>query len=446
VAALIDALDWRAGTENHAISAAKVIRSIEVPTEHLPAVVEALGAGIEKVTQSRGIDNRVRRELIIALGSLEDPRAQPALTKVMTRRSESQNFLFNRLAAMELAKIANEQVVDDLIKGLFMFDEANPQIQLEDVAQSGLIRVGQPALEPTLRLFRGENEEANQLAAGMVEAGRQRRMLGDEVTPERLVAARAAAVLGKLGFRDALEPLIAAAGEGDEDRRWNAAVALVDLTLEPGDLPRVRETLQRAYTDLPLPMKPRLIAAMRQMYDPGVLPFLLTEAGKGDVNPSVRIEAVRAYALLANKEQADRLSQMIASDRASEEGGYRAMFEENNPALEAARACDEDIDCWIGKLGDSEKMVVMKAAYMLGRLGRGNQAAIDALVEKLGFPDVEVRYTALSALDHIAVSGAPAAVAKIDELARTEEGRAIWNQFSSQAIPIQSRLRNRGGN
>ncbi|MEM9194028.1 MAG: HEAT repeat domain-containing protein, partial [Myxococcota bacterium] len=105
--------------------------------------------------------------------------------------------------------------------------------------------------------------------------------------------------------------------------------------------------------------------------------------------------------------------------------------------------CDEAIDCWVGKLGDSEMEIARKAAYMLGRFGRDNEAAITALVEHLGHSQVEVRLAVVTALDRIATNGSDAAVAKISELEESEAGSGIWNTFAREALPIQSRLRNR---
>ena len=446
--ALIEAFNWRPGTETHAQSAAKALRNMEIPADQMGDVVTALGGGLEKVTQARPVDNRLRREIIVTLGALGDARARPILTQVMTRQRPEQNFLFNRLAASELAKVAGEDEVDEYVQALFMFDESNPQIQIEDVARAALVRIGRPSLEPLVQLLGGQNETATALAEAFIEAVRSRNpQAAAELSADRLVTARAAAALGSLGYREGLDPLLRVANEADdEDKRWNASVALVDLVLSSEeDLGKVRQALQSVYGAVELPMKPRLIAAMRQMYDPGIMAFIYEQAADGDVNANVRIEAVRAYALLANAEEASRLSRMIQTDRHSEAHGYRPNLEEFNAALEVAGECDENVDCWVSKLESSESLILMKAAYMLGRLGRGNDAAITALVGKLGYPDVEVRFTALKALDRIAVDGAPPAVERIDQLAADEEGTSIWNNFSSQALPIQSRLRNRTG-
>ena len=100
---------------------------------------------------------------------------------------------------------------------------------------------------------------------------------------------------------------------------------------------------------------------------------------------------------------------------------------------------------YIGKLDDSEQEVVRKAASMLGRLGRGNDQVINALVEKLSHSEAAVRLSAVAALDRVATNGSQAAIDKIDELREQEEGRAIWNEFSREALPIQARLRARLG-
>jgi hypothetical protein len=152
---------------------------------------------------------------------------------------------------------------------------------------------------------------------------------------------------------------------------------------------------------------------------------------------------VRSFALLATRGEANDLKAMIQREPTSEDGGYRENFAETNPMLEAAAACDRDLNCWIGKLGDANAAVVRKAAYMIGRFGVGNAQALQALVDKLGHTEIEVRFAVVHAIDHAATHGSPEAVAKIAELHQTEEGRQVWSQFSTEALPIEARLRAR---
>ena len=443
--AVIKALDWRPGTEQHAISAARIVRWVEIPDAQRGEAIDALGAALSKVRQSRAEDNRLRREVILALGALGDARAAPHLTAIVERQADDQNFLFNRLAARELARVATADTVPVYIRGLFMYDPSRPQVRLEDVARSGLVRIGEPAIEPLLTLFRGENEELRPLVDAFVNAVREQ--TETDLTSDVLMKTAAAATLGAIGSPRSFQPLLSAARSDSVPQavRWEAAVALVQLNLDPQQLARVRDTLRTLYGEVELERKPRILAAMRQTYDPSYLEFFLAQARDTDTNPDLRITAVRAYAQLSNKRESAALRAVIRAEPAGEDGGFRHLFEEQNGALDAADECDEDVSCWTTKLGESDAKIVIKASYMLGRLARGNEAATTALVEKLSHPDPQVRFAAINAIDHIAVDGSEEAVAKIDELAEREEGQSIWNQFSAQALPIQSRLRNRGG-
>ena len=392
--AVLKALDWRPGTEQHAISAAKIVRWVDIPEAQRGPIVEAVGAALGKVRQSRAEDNRLRREAILALGALGDTGAAPHLTAIVERQTDDQNFLFNRLAARELARVATEDTVPVFIRGLFMYDPSRPQVRLEDVARSGLVRIGEPAIDPLLALFRGESEELKPLVDAFVAAVRQQ--TETDLSSDVLMKTAAAATLGAIGSPRGFQPLLEAARSDAVPQavRWESAVALVQLNLSPQQIARVRETLRTLYQEVDLERKPRILAAMRQTYDPTYLEFFLGQARDSDVNPDLRITAVRAYAQLSNKRESVALRAVVRAEPAGEDGGFRHLFEEQNAALDAADECDEDVECWTGKLADSDAKIVIKASYMLGRLARGNEAAIVALVEKLGHPDPQVRFSA----------------------------------------------------
>jgi hypothetical protein len=72
--------------------------------------------------------------------------------------------------------------------------------------------------------------------------------------------------------------------------------------------------------------------------------------------------------------------------------------------------------------------------------------AVAALVAQIGHRDEEVRGEVLYALDYAASAGSPEAIARIDELAAQEQGRAIWSHVESLARAIQARLHARAAN
>jgi hypothetical protein len=188
-----------------------------------------------------------------------------------------------------------------------------------------------------------------------------------------------------------------------------------------------------------------LLAAIAHTYDAEMMPFIYEQAADRKSNPELRLIAVHNYALLANKDEAAKLSGLIGSEPRSEDGGYREKFAENQSLIDLANECDTSVDCWISKAQSSDNAQARKGAYMLGRFATGNKKAIDALVGQLGSEELGVRLAALMAIDRIAVDGSPAAVGKIDDLRTREEGQSVWARFRGEALPIQARLRSRGG-
>ena len=450
--ALIEALDWRSEvSEEQAIRSAQTLKVMEIPDDKKGDVVQALSDALDKVSGARGVDNRMRIEFIRALGEIGDRRATPILTKVATTQTEEQNFLINRLAAQQLGKIEDPEAVPAMVKGLFLFAPNNPAMRMNDVAAEALVRIGEPSFQPLIQVLRGQNEEVNAIVQQYIEAVRQRdEQAASQMSVEGLRSAEATFALGALGRAEAFEPIMTEAREEDAGRKLNAAIALVRLNVSDAQRAQVRDMLKAVYQAQENPMaKAQLIAAMRHTYDPELLPFLLDQVKDDDILPDIRLMAVETYAMLANKNEAAALRQVIAREPASADGGFKENFQAYDPALAVAEECDQNVECWVGKLADEDKTVVRKAAYMLGRYGRGNAAAIQALTEKLGHPEIEVRLAAIQALDAAATAetaeATNAAVAKIDELQRTEEGRSIWNNFAREALPIQARLRHRAG-
>jgi len=154
------------------------------------------------------------------------------------------------------------------------------------------------------------------------------------------------------------------------------------------------------------------------------------------------VMAARSYAFLASKNDVPRLRAIINAEPAG--GQVRQLFEQSNPALDTAHECDADVQCYITKLGDSNPTVVSKAAYMIGRYGRGNAAALTALIEHIDHANIPVRGDVLYAIDWIATSGSPEAVAAIDRVHEAEDGRSSWNQIKSLAMAVRARLGARG--
>lgn len=477
--ALIAALDWRPEiSEEQAIGSARTIATLTLDEGQKGQVITALSTALAAVRQARGVDNRMRIEFLRALGTIADPRGTAAVSRTMLLQSENQDFLINRLACEQLGHIADPASVPAMIQALYLFGPNNPALRMNDMASMGLVRIGRPALQPLLETLAGNNAEANQIATQYIAAVRQRDAdAAAQMSVGSIVGGEAAYALGQLGFRDAIDPLIAQTqqideGESptsietdasDESHMAAAALALVSINREDGDSQRIREAVINVYNRLDPEPRPghasraQLLVAFQHLNDPGLLPFLLQKAqpaarGQQD-DPNIRILAFRAYALMANDAETANLERILSTEP---EGDSRDGFLEvvgdlaegstadsSRPIFAAAHACNQDVSCWAGKLTDTNSWVVRKAAYMLARYGRGNDAALTALIGQLGNSSEEIRGEILYALDFCAPAGSAAAVARIDELHAAEQGRSVWSHTESLFLAVQARLASR---
>ncbi|MGE0787077.1 MAG: HEAT repeat domain-containing protein [Sandaracinaceae bacterium] len=465
--AFLKALDWRAEvSETHAITAAQAIERMTLPDDQVEPAITAISSALERVQGSRGVDNRMRIHFIRTLGHLGDRRATPILTSVAMRIHEDQSFLINIMAAEELGKLRDPAAVPTMIKALFLFAHNRPDQRMNDVGAQGLVQIGRPSLEPLTQLLAGENEEANRIANNYVTAVRNANAeAGANMDPRTVVVGEACYALGQLGFRESIDPLLgqvtpltgmATADIGETQRpeisrALSCVTSLVQINREDSDTPRLRQALMDTYSHIPEEWPPeapytsraQVLAAMQHTYDVGLLDFLHGIAANREELFDFRVVAFIAHVMIANRDEVGRDRAVIEAEPEGSE--VRQRLEEFLPAIETAQECNDDLQCYIGKLGDSNPMVVRKAAYMIARYGRGNAAALTALIEHIDHNNVPVRGDVLYAIDWVATEGSPEAVAEIERVRGVEEGRSSWNQIKELAMAVRARLSTRGG-
>lgn len=438
--ALLKALEWRTEVnEEHAISAAHTLGVIEIPAGQKSEVAKKIATALDRVSGKRPVDNRMRIEFLRTLGLLNDPAASEVLTKVALRQSEEQNFLINNLAVEQLGALADPATVPALIEALYLFDPANPGNRMTATAPAALVRIGKPALAPLIKVLEGKDTKALAASKAWVEAVRQRNaQAAEQMNPAAEMKKEAAFALGTLGFSESIPSLIAVSTDPDKGVQLGAAVALAQINRTDAETPKIREVLIKTYEGQEKVQRMQVLRAMQHLYDPGLQPFLLGIAKAPEEElPDIRVIALNAFAMLANKAEAAQAKAFIAGDKSP----YKGTFESQNGALlKAATECDETVACWTKKLDDKDENVARKATYMLARIGRGKPEVIAALVSKLDHPRELVRGDVLSALDYAAVKGSPEAVAKISAIKKAEEGRGSWAHIKERALATQAKL------
>lgn len=467
--ALLQALDWRPEvSEEHAVSAANTLRVIEIPEAQRGEVIDALAGALRRVSQARGVDNRMRQAFLRALASTHDRRAAAPIREVMLLQSESQDFLINRFAAEQLGELEDPESIPALIQALFLFSPNNPALRMNDVAAGAMVRIGRPCIAPLVATLHGENAEANQTATRYIEAIRTRdAAFAARMDRAALVSNEAATTLGQLGFPEAIDPLIAEVNALDEgetatsieednadlQRMFGAALSLVSINRTATDTPRIRAALLTAFNRTPpgidptRPNRTQLLVGMQHFMDPELLPFFLNLArapGRGETeDPDMRVLSFRAYMMIAN---GDEMAALRTIYEASPEGDTRDGFNqfEPEPIFAAATECNTDVSCWSGKLSDTNQAVVQKAAYMVARYGRDNNEAISALVAVLNNRDEASIGEILYAIDHAALHGSPEAVTRLETMRDEGGGTSFWNHIQSLALAVHARLQARG--
>jgi HEAT repeat protein len=443
--ALLKALEWRTEVnEEHAVMAARTIAVLNVPADKRTEVTKKLAEALDRVTGKRPVDNRMRIEFLRALGELNDKAASEVLTKVALRQSEEQSFLINNLAVEQIGRLADPDSVPALIEALYLFDPADPRNRLNQAVPAALVRIGRPALDPLLKVLKGENPKSIAQSKAYIEAIRKRApQIAAAMDPVVETKKEAAYALGVLGFREAIDPLIDATDDKDKSVQLAAAVALATINREPGDTERIRTTMLHVYGEQDKIQRMQMLRAMQHLYDPELQGHFLEVAKAPEEElPDIRVIAFNSFCLLADKQNAQAGTDFLRTDKSP----YASTFEKQNLALlKAATECDNDIACWAKKLDDKDEEIARKATYMLARNGQGNPTAVAALVAKLDHHKEMVRGDVLSALDFVATKGSKEAVAKIEVIRKAEEGRAIWNHVKERALATQAKLMARGG-
>ena len=428
------------GREGEALPLAQELRDelTEATEPRREAIADAMGRAVIAVEGTAGIANRLRIELLRGLGESEAEAARAPLTIIARRRRADQSFLFNRVALELLGERREEANIDVLIDGLFLCDAANPAMRMNDVAVVGLAQLGEAAVEPLLQVLSGRRPGVSELADDYVALVIARTGPGYAPTARHVMVSEALGALGFVGHPSALEPLLAKGRDDDAVVRLEAMMALASVRPRLDDSEPIRQAWMRIYADATdVQQQAHLLAIARRLADPALAPFLLEVAEESSVDPSLRLGAAHGYALIVPASD-PAFGRLVRRNR-----DIRPQLTELAPLVAEADRCSE-LPCWIQAFQEHAAAVdaplAEKAAMQIAQLGRGDPRAVSALVAKLGHRDMGVRLAALRALDLVATRGSAAAVQRIDELRESEEGRAIWNQFAREALPVRARL------
>jgi HEAT repeat protein len=395
-----------------------------------------------------GADARDNEAIARALGTLADPRATPALSKLVDDPTAPPAVIGKALLA--LGQIGDPAALPALLHGLCL--EPN-RVSLLSESSLALVMIGAPAVEPLLQIAEEKNpayiswarEQGRKTADVYARVALVLGDLGDAravpalrkklkyVEPAASAAAArpltnlvrmfAASALGRLRAVEAakeVQALVSTTDDEDEGLSTAAAEALVWI----GDRSQARELLAKSKAGK---LRLRLLAAQSAALfgEPrlgrDILELAMKEA-KG-AQPACLAE-LRAL----NLPEVDpaRACDLVAT-----------QFGELSHPLEAARVCASDVPCWLPKLRDQDPVVRARAAYELGRAGAAN--AVSELTKATADEQVLVRIAAARALEWL--SAVPAARADLKIASRALAQRLSPGSATGASMQVDEDLR-----
>ncbi|MDI1448987.1 hypothetical protein [Polyangium sp. 6x1] len=361
-----------------------------------------------------------------------------------------------------LGRIGSTNAVDPLIKILLSPVKADAQA----TAIYGLVKIGKPAIEPTIKLLQGgradlveyaktEYLKANTGDEGDVPDAANKQAKTSYVAP-------AALLLGSIGRREAVQPMIDALAKADDVNKVVIARELLKLPVSKASLEAVQRVFERTPISMTIPpgmsARESLLESMTFVLDPGLVPWIVKTAigAKGE---DADVEPVRAAALFTamktmKASQVPEVDKLYKSWIAGPDGkrstlgkGYEKEYK---IATDLLKECGDSLDCWFGKLRDpsshveARQFVAIKSAYMVGVLGGPEVRA--KLVELLpGMMNAAAVFVAVQVIDRKSPDGDVAIAAAlermVEEAAASKDSRRIFatNAFKLVAYRLRSR-------
>jgi HEAT repeat protein len=332
------------------------------------------------------------------------PPRDPAKDKDKIDPYRDQSF-WQVTAAEVLGKIGDASAVEPLLK--VMLDPSKADVQT--TALLALVKIGKPAVDETVKLLRGQNDNLATFAARrMTEATGAK-----DAAKDKPHVRTAALILGTIGRPEAVPPMVEVLKATQED--LNKAVIARELTKLPPS-PESKQAFKDAFATISVEtvIPPganalqMLAEAAGQFYDPEMIDWLLeraenTKGGGEDLKSLQGVITVTALKL-AKPDQLARVKGAVDK--------YGTQIEKDLYAQTEAmtKACGDRVSCYLAAIEKSEnqeqktQFAGIKAGYMIGILG--NEQTLPELIERLGSIDnASVRFVAAQTIDQLSPKG-----------------------------------------
>jgi HEAT repeat protein len=347
---LIGALDYTDDDFDRATISAGVLGEMKA-TDAVDPLIKAL----EKQLPIKSRANNARLAALRALVKIGDKRAVPTLMKILTTSADEQDFALNQKAALGLAELRDPQSIPALLKGMFMTGRGTQTFQ---ECRLGLVRIGQPAVEPLVQLLQEKNADVQDMAT---------KLKFDEATPG-VVPHKAAIVLGDLRAKNAVPALIGRLHAKAKGSEHLASLIALGYIATPDAVDAILSVLKDGKADPG--ERASAVDALYLSGDRRAVPTLLEVAKSGYVTvdgqkaSDLRASAAIALSRIAGKETFETFKALV--DKEEEAQGQFGLALDR---MLVANECGEDVACYGKKLTDPSWTRAEKAAFAIGFSG-----------------------------------------------------------------------------
>lgn len=377
--------------------------------------------------------------LINYLGHAVDQKEQATFTDEM----------FWQITAAELlGQMKSAAAVKPLLK--LMLAPAKAAGQGDAVL--ALVKIGKPAIGPTVALLKGDDKELIDFSKGEV----LKAAAGDKDVAKSAATAyvgTAALVLATIGREETAAPLIEALGK-TEDPVAKAIMAreLTKVPKTPGTIKAFQDTFEKMSVSQSIPnsrggAREVLLDVAPNFFDASFVPWiagtLKSMKGSDDDLSPIRERAMEATLKLATKDQLKFIDD-LAAVKAGDGTLGKGYDKEIKLAKGLLAECSDKIDCYLAKLTDpsvqtdDKQSLGIKSAYQIGELGQADtRTKIMAVYPKISHP--AIRFAALTAVDSLSPKGDAAIAAQLqkivdDSIATKDQDKMRFNPTLKQFI------------
>lgn len=378
VDALVEAIDLEVGTSDDPKDKMGN-RANEEIAEALGKIGDPKAATKLLALMDRSRDNNVKLWSMRALGMLKAEEAVEPLIEVALKH---ENKFMRKNAVIALGSIGNPKAIDALIEMMFVEFQG---VSFYREASYALFEIGPEAVEPLLKTLAMENEAVNAI---FEKSGGAK---------ESAVVAKCAVVLGDLHDARAVEPLIEAYGKALEK---NDAIAIRELAFALGALDdnRAVPALMKNMSTPDASLRERVMESLNKIGDRRpVKDMIASMTVKDFIKRCVKLGASKSAC------EGDQLSRAAATKAAADQATFlvgaeeveafekvvdaepleelKKYLQERLAAAKLAAECKQDVSCWKKYASHDNELFRQKAYWELGRIQ--NDEAQKVLAEGL---------------------------------------------------------------